>query len=43
VLEIIEAKGLARTSHAMGKRQEKLLQDILPPKVIKALAEGRKV
>ena len=43
VLEIIEAKGLARTSHAMGKQQEKLLQDILPPKVIKALAEGRKV
>ena len=26
VLEVIEAKGLARTSHAMGKRQEKLLQ-----------------
>ena len=25
VLEIIEAKGLARTSHAMGKQQEKLL------------------
>ena len=43
VLEVIEAKGLARTSHAMGKQQEKLLQDILPPKVIKALAEGRKV
>ena len=43
VLGAIKDNDLLRKTYTVNKQQEKLLQDILPPKVIKALAEGRKV
>ena len=43
VAECVAQNDIIRTSHIQGKIQEKLLHDILPPKIAKALSEGRKV